>query len=375
MQSKIRQISAHGQAIWLDFISRELLRTGKLRDLVNEGITGVTSNPTIFQKAIAAGREYDDSIREMVNQGLTPYQVYEALAIQDIAEAADVLQSVYRETDARDGFVSLEVNPSLAHDAAGTIAEARRLHAAVARRNVMIKVPATAAGIEAIRTLIGEGVNVNVTLIFSIAMYEKVMQAYIDGLRTLKAAGRPLAYVASVASFFVSRVDSVIDDVLTRRIEAGERNLSMLRGQMAVANAQIAYDCFKSVFESDAFRDLKASAARVQRPLWASTGTKNPAYASTKYVDALIGPHTVNTVPPATLDALRQLATPARTIDLDTQQAYAHAERLKSAGIDFAAVTDALLTDGLKQFSDSFALMLNDVATKMARFGRPTQAK
>lgn len=368
--SRIRQISELGQAIWLDFISRDLLRSGKLRDLVNRGMTGMTSNPTIFQKSIAAGREYDDQIRELAAARKSTYEIYEALAMQDIGEAADQIRSVYNESQARDGFVSIEVNPRLADDSDATIEEARRLFRSIDRPNVMIKVPATPAGIPAIRTLIGEGINVNVTLIFSIGAYEKVMEAYIEGLRRLRDSGRPLGFVGSVASFFVSRVDTLIDGLLTKRIDAGERELGTLRGQAAIANARIAYDCYKSVFEGPQFADLRAAGARVQRPLWASTSTKNPAYSPTKYVDALIGPNTVNTVPPETLDAIEDHATPARTIDLDVQQSYAVIEKLRTVGVDMTRVTDQLLADGVRLFAESFDKLLGDLEAKRAKHAR-----
>lgn len=370
MSQRIHQISAIGQAIWLDFISRELLRTGKLRALINEGVTGMTSNPTIFQKSIATGREYDDQVRELTNAGKSAYEIYEALAIQDIGEAADQLRSIYNETNARDGYVSIEVNPRLAHDTEATIAEGRRLFQTIDRRNVMIKVPATEAGLPAIQALIGEGINVNVTLIFGLEMYDRVMQAYLAGLRRLRDSGRPLGYVASVASFFVSRVDSVIDEQLGKRIAAGERGLDTLRGQAAVANAKIAYDCYKHVFEGPMFADLRTAGARVQRPLWASTSTKNPAYSDTKYIDALIGPNTVNTVPPQTLDAIRDHGATVRTIDMDVNHAYAAIERLKTAGVDVKGVTDFLLVDGVKQFADSFEKMLADVEAKRLKYTR-----
>lgn len=372
MKNRIRQISSLGQAIWLDFISRDLLRTGQLRELINEGLTGMTSNPSIFQKSISTGRAYDDQIRELAMAGRSTYEIYEALAIQDIGEAADQLRSVYNETQARDGFVSIEVNPKLARDTQGTIAEGRRLFSTIDRRNVMIKVPATPEGLPAIRTLIGEGINVNVTLIFSIRMYEQVMQAYIDGLKQLREAGRPMGFVSSVASFFISRVDTVIDESLSRRIDSGEKGLETLRGQAAIANAKIAYDCYKQVFESPtgAFASFRAAGATVQRPLWASTSTKSPAYPSTKYVDTLIGPNTVNTVPPATLDAIREHSSPARTIDLDIEQSYRMMEALTTAGIDMNNVTDVLLTDGVKIFADSFDKLLADLDAKRSRFAR-----
>lgn len=366
MSERIRAIGKLGQAIWLDFISRDFLRAGKLRDLINEGVTGVTSNPTIFQKAIATGEDYDAQIRELARTQRDPYAIYEALALRDIAEAADQLRPVYNETHGRDGYVSIEVRPSLAHETQATIEEARRLFAALDRRNVMIKVPATPAGLEAIATLIGEGINVNVTLIFSIAMYERVMEAYLAGLDKLHRDGRSLGQVASVASFFVSRVDTLVDRLISERIAAGQSSLSSLPGQAAVANARIAYDRFARLFESPRFAALRAHGARVQRPLWASTGVKNPAYSSTKYVDGLIGPHTVNTVPPATLDAIRAHATPARTIDQDIEDAYGVIRRLGEGGIDMEQVTSQLLDEGVQLFAGSFDQLLADVTAKCA---------
>lgn len=366
--TRFQQITGFGQALWLDFISRELLVTGKLRALINEGITGQTSNPTIFQKAISGGSEYDIQIRELVRAGKNATEIYESLAIQDIGDAADNLRPIYNETHGRDGFISIEVSPTLAHDTEGTVAEARRLHAAIARPNVMIKVPATEAGVPAIRTLIGDGIHVNVTLIFSVAMYESVMQAYLDGLQALRDKGKPLGLVASVASFFVSRVDTYVDKLLTDRIKAGETGLETLMGQAAIANAKVAYDCYKKVFETGAtFAELRKAGGRVQRPLWASTSTKNPNYPSTKYIDTLIGPNTVNTVPMETLDAIRAHSSPARTIDMDVEQAYAVMEKLGTAGINMTQVTDQLLKDGVKSFADSFEKMLSDVEAKRAK--------
>lgn len=368
MTNRIRQIAELGQAIWLDFISRDLLRSGALRNLINDGVTGMTSNPTIFQKSIATGTDYDVAVRDLARAGHTTAEIYESLAIADISEAADQLRHVYNETHGRDGYVSIEVSPTLANDTAGTVAEARRFSQAITRRNVMIKMPATEAGLPAIRTLIGEGISVNVTLIFSTRMYERVMAAYIDGLRDARERGKPLGLIASVASFFISRVDSLLDPQLTARIEKGEAGLSTMRGQAAIANAKVAYDLYKQTFEGPGFADLRVAGARVQRPLWASTSTKNPAYPDTKYVDALIGPNTVNTVPPQTLDAIRERATAARTIDLDVEQAYGFLERLRSAGFDYDALTAELLADGVKQFADSFAKLMADVDAKRRRF-------
>lgn len=364
MVNRIRQIGALGQAIWLDFISRELLRSGKLAELVDEGVRGVTSNPTIFQKSVAAGSDYDDQIAELARRDRSTYEIYEALAIQDIRQAADILRPVYNETHGRDGFVSIEVNPRLAFDTDGTIEEGRRLFAAIERPNVMIKVPGTNEGMPAVATLIGEGINVNVTLIFAIEMYEKVMKAYLDGLRAFRVSGRPLASVASVASFFVSRVDSAIDKQLQEKISADQDHYESLLGLAAGANAKIAYERYKSVFRGEPFAELSAAGARVQRPLWASTSAKNPNYPDLKYVDALIGPNTVNTVPPDTLDKIRDHAVVAQTIEQSLEQDHDAMNRLSAAGIDMKAVTDDLLTAGVKSFADSFEQLLADIDAK-----------
>ena len=366
MSNRIRQIADLGQALWLDFISRELLRSGKLRTLIHEGISGVTSNPTILQKSVAAGSEYDEQIRSLAAAGKSSYEIYEALAFQDIGEAADQLRGVYDQSNGADGFVSIEVDPKLAYDTEKTISEARRIFTTIARPNVMIKVPATDAGLPAITTLIGAGINVNVTLIFAISMYERVMQAYLHGLRKLDQTGQPLHAVASVASFFVSRIDTLTNKRLGERIEKGERNLEPLLGQAANASAKIAYDRYQAVFEGAPFAELRAAGARVQRPLWASTSTKNPAYPDTKYVDPLIGPNTVNTLPPHTLDAVRDHGIAARTIDQDVDQAHATMEKLRAAGIDFEAVTAELRTAGVKAFADSFEKLLVDIDAKRA---------
>lgn len=371
MTNTIRDIGALGQAIWLDTISRELLRGGGLRTLIGEGVSGMTSNPTIFQKAISTGSEYDDEIAALTRRRLGAYEIYEALATADIRAAADQLRPVYNDTHGRDGYVSIEVSPTLAHQTQRTIDQALLLWRAIARPNLMIKVPATPEGLPAVRTLIGEGVNVNVTLIFSISVYERVMQAYLDGLRDLRCRGRPIGLVASVASFFVSRVDTLVDRLLEERIEDGDESLRPLLGRAAVANAKIAYARFRETFEGERFAELRAAGARVQRPLWASTGTKNPAYSSTLYVDALIGPDTVNTVPPATLEALREQARqPARTIDVDVESEFEIMQKLRAAGIDMDAVTQQLLSEGVRSFADSFDRLLADVEAKRTRFAR-----
>jgi transaldolase len=369
MRSCLPEIAAFGQSIWLDFISRDLIRTGRLAELVDEGLGGVTSNPTIFHKSICGGQDYDDAIRSLAAAGRGTREIYESLAIADVREAADVLRPVYDRLAGADGFVSLEVDPFLASDTRGTIAEARRLFAAVNRPNLMIKVPATTEGLPAIRTLISEGTHVNVTLIFSLDRYREVIRAYQDGLCDRIAAGKDPGSVASVASFFVSRVDSLIDERLSE-LSLPPQELAALRGRAAVANAKLAYSIFQEAFGPAAFSKLRSAGARVQRPLWASTSTKNPAYPSTKYIDPLIGPDTVNTVPPQTLAAIRELAHPARTIDADVPDARVVLERLARVGIDMQRVTDKLLVDGVKLFADSFRALLDDLEHKRAELAR-----
>lgn len=364
MTNRIRQLANLGQAIWLDFIDRRLLTSGGLDALIAEGLLGMTSNPTIFQKAISGSRDYDDDIRRLATGGKSAQEIYESLAMADIAAAAVKLQPVWRETHGRDGYVSIEVSPTLAHDTDGTIAEARRLWGALKQQNVMIKVPATEAGLPAIATLIGDGINVNVTLIFAISMYERVVNAYIRGLEQFRTTGKPLWSVSSVASFFVSRVDSVIDKLLGDRIQNGETELEWLMGRAAIANAKIAYAHYKAVFEGQPFEALRSAGARAQRPLWASTSTKNPNYPDTMYVDPLIGVNTVNTVPPQTLDAIRDHAVTAQTIERDMDHAWEAMNRLKTAGIDLTAVTEQLLVEGVKSFADSFEKLLADVEAK-----------
>jgi transaldolase/transaldolase/glucose-6-phosphate isomerase len=364
MINSIRQITNLGQGVWLDFISRDWLRDGRLAALVETGLTGVTSNPTIFQKSVAEGEAYDDQIAELAGREQSAAAIFEAIAVRDIGDAADVLRPVYDAKRGRDGFVSIEVSPHLAHDTQGTVEEGRRLFAAIGRPNVMIKVPGTEAGLPAISALIGEGINVNVTLIFSIAMYERIMQAYLDGLRRLRDAGRRLDSVASVASFFVSRVDTLVDKQLEADIAAGADGLAPLLGRAAVANAKLAYDRYKSVFRGQPFAEFAQAGARVQRPLWASTSTKNPDYPDLKYVEPLIGPNTVNTVPPQTLEAIRQHAVVGQTVEQDVDHARAVFAQLAEAGIDMNAVTDQLLVEGVKSFADSFDKLLADIEAK-----------
>lgn len=363
----IRTLSERGQSIWCDNLSRHMLRSGELQRLIDLGVVGVTSNPTILMKAVTGGADYDDSFDKLLAEGRDIAGIYEGLVLPDVADAADILKPVYDRTDGIDGYVSLEVNPHLAADTEGTIAEARRLFAALARPNVLIKVPATDAGIPAIRTLIGEGINVNVTLIFSRAMHEKVMRAYIDGLSRLKASGGRLSSVASVASFFVSRVDTLVDKQLAEKRAAGAE-VEALLGRTALANAKLAYARFEEVFHaSGEFAELAAGGARVQRPLWASTSTKNPAYSPTMYVDGVIGPQTVNTLPPATIEAVLQSTIPEVTIRDDLDAARSVFDQLAAIGIDIDAVTDELRVAGVKAFAESFDELFANLSQKRDR--------
>ncbi len=295
----ILAVQAFGQSIWYDNIRRAMLTSGELERLVENGIVGVTSNPTIFEKAIAGSQDYDDTLLALAERELSSEEIFEILALEDIRGAADILRPVFERTSGKDGYVSLEVRPTLAHDVQGTIEEALRLFAALDRPNVMIKVPATVEGIQAVEALTAEGVNVNVTLIFSVHQYEAVAEAYIAGLEKRVAAGQPINAIASVASFFVSRIDTAVDAQLEA---AGNRSLL---GRIATANAKVAYARFLDLSSGERWKRLAEQGARVQRPLWASTGTKNPTYPDTTYVDSLIGPDTVNTVPPSTLQAFK----------------------------------------------------------------------
>ena len=356
--TKLHTLADLGQSIWYDYIRRAFIVSGELQSLVDQGVRGVTSNPSIFEKAIAGSADYDAALRTLVDAGKSVAEIYEALALADIQATADILRPVFDGSNSADGFVSLEVSPTLAHDTVGTIAEARRLHAALDRPNVMIKVPATAEGIPAITALIGDGISVNVTLIFSTAQYEPVAQAYLAGLEALAARGGDLSRVASVASFFVSRVDTAVDAGLEK---IGERDL---QGKIAVANAVAAYARFQTIFSGPRWARLAAQGAQVQRPLWASTGTKNPLYPDTLYVDALIGPDTVNTVPPATLNAFLDHGAVASTLAQDVAGAHRQLARLAGLGIDLDAITARLQADGVAAFAQSFETLLASVAAK-----------
>jgi len=366
----LKQLLEHGQSVWYDNIHRGLLTSGELQRLVDDGVRGVTSNPTIFKNAISQGEEYLEDIANLTRQRKSPLEIYEALAIADIGAAADVMRPVYDASAGVDGYVSIEVNPLLAHDTAGTVAEARRLFAALARPNIMIKVPATPEGIPAIRTLIGEGININVTLLFSVAMYRQAAEAYIDGLEIANFAERDLAHIASVASFFVSRVDTLADKLLQARIEATsdaaeKERLRGLLGKLAIANARIAYREYQQLFGSARFRRLADLGARPQRLLWASTSTKNPAYRDVIYVEELIGRPTVNTMPPQTVEAFKDHGRLRDSLAEDPAAAESVLEQLEAAGLDIDAITDQLLAEGVAAFSQSFKELLAAIEAKM----------
>jgi transaldolase/glucose-6-phosphate isomerase len=359
--TRIHEITKLGQSIWYDNIRRALLESGELKSLVEQGVRGVTSNPTIFEKAIGGSNDYDHQFIQLVQEGKSVTEIFEALAIEDIAQTADILRPVYDESAGADGFVSLEVNPLLAHSTDTTISEARRLFAAVQRPNVMIKVPATPEGVPAIETLIGEGININVTLIFSIEQYVAVANAYIAGLEKFAMKGGDLSKVASVASFFVSRVDTNVDKQLEK---IGDTELL---GKIAIANAKVAYEQFCNIFGGERWEKLALKGARPQRPLWASTGTKNPNYPDTLYIDTLIGPHTVNTVPPATLQAILDHANVASTLEVGVEEAHAQIKRLGELGIGLNVVTQQLLDEGVASFSKSFETLMDAIETKRAK--------
>jgi transaldolase len=358
----VAKLATFGQSVWLDYIRRDLIAGGGLRSLIeDDGLRGMTSNPAIFEKAISGSHDYDDDIRSLAGQNKSVEAIYESLSQADVRSAADEFRPVYDETDGLDGYVSLEVNPHLAHDTDGTVAEARRLWAALDRPNVFIKVPSTVEGLPAIRQLISEGINVNVTLLFGLPRYREVAEAYIAGLEARAAQGLPLARIASVASFFVSRIDSLLDPLLERivaeHIETAEV-AAEVHGLVAVASAKVAYQIYKETFGADRFQKLAAQGARVQRLLWASTGTKNPEYTDVRYIEALIGPDTVNTIPVATLDAYRDHGEPEERLEEDVEKSYWVLEQLPSLEIDIDQATQQLEDEGVELFNHPFDKLL-----------------
>jgi len=368
-QNPLLKIQDFGQSIWLDYISRGMIDSGELDRLIREdGIRGVTSNPSIFDKAIAETHDYDDSIRSLAAAGKTPEEIYELLAVQDIQHAADLFRFVYDESDGKYGFVSLEVNPHLAHETGATIEEAHRLWSALNRPNVFIKVPATLEGLPAIRQLIAEGINVNVTLLFGLPRYRKVAEAYMSGLEECAAKGKPLARVASVASFFLSRIDALIDPKLERLMKEDDAKAGKalrLHGQVAVASARVAYQIYKEIFSSDRFLSVARKGARPQPVLWASTSTKNPDYSDVKYVESLIGPETINTLPGETIVAYRSHGNPASRLEGGLLEARELLDLLSQVNIDLDQATQDLEDEGVEKFINPFDKMMRAIAGKM----------
>jgi transaldolase len=355
-----RLYAEQDQSPWIDFIDRDLISSGKLEEMVDDGIRGLTSNPTIFAKAVATG-QYDELIRREIGAGDGPRQIYEEIAVADVGDAADVLGRVYDAADGADGFASIEVEPDLAEDADRTLARARELWARLDRPNVFIKIPATEAGIPAIENAIAEGININVTLMFSVDIYRRVALAYIAGLRRRHERGEDISRVASVASFFVSRVDTKVDKYLE---EIGTSQALEARGRAAIANAKLAYEAFGELFGGDEFADLAAAGARVQRCLWASTSTKNPTYRDVYYVEDLIGPETVDTMPLETITAFLDHGRIDRTLDRDLEAAHEAIRTVEDQGISMKRVTDELIAEGVASFGKSFDELIETIESK-----------
>ena len=361
MKNPLIELEKFGQSVWLDNISRDILIKGELEKLRDEdGLKGVTSNPSIFQKAMASGHAYDELMKEILsdNPDISAGDLFETLAVKDIQDATDVLRNVYDKTNGHDGYVSIEVSPELAYDTEGTIAEVKRLHSKVGRPNVMVKIPATQEGLPAIRKMISEGVCINITLIFSPTVYEQVVEAYIRGLEDRLEKGEPIDNIASVASFFISRIDSAVD----KQLEA--KGNKELQGKIAIANAKLVYKKAKALFGSPRFKELEKAGAKKQRLLWASTSTKNPAYPDVLYVEELIGRDTVNTLPPATIEAYRDHGNPEDRIETEIGTAKEQIQKIAELGIDFEDVTRKLTDDGVVLFADSFKELINAIGKK-----------
>lgn len=368
------EIKQYGQSIWMDNLSRDIIQSGELKNLVeNQGICGITSNPAIFEKAIGGNVIYDADIEAGVRAGLPTYKIYESLAFADIRNACDILRPVYDASDRLDGYVSIEVPPTIAHDTEATINEARRYFQEIGRENLMIKIPGTAAGLPAVEQVIAEGINVNVTLLFSVQSYINTAAAHIRGLEKRASEGKDISKVASVASFFLSRIDSNIDGKIDGKLKKGvddiaiEAKLKAVKGKVAIANAKIAYQEYKKIIESDRWQALAANGAKVQRLLWASTSTKDPSYSDVMYVDELIGPDTVNTLPPATIGACADHCNVANRIETGIQEAYNLIDNLKDPdiNINIDTVMEELLTEGIDKFVQPFQSLMNSLEGKV----------
>jgi transaldolase len=381
MTNPLLQLKAQGQSVWYDTVDRTQLDNGLFKSLVDEdGIVGVTSNPTIFQKSISHGDAYDEQITQLVRKGKSTGEIYEALAIRDIRTVADMLLPIYERANRQDGFVSLEVSPDLARDTEATLAEARRLWKMVDRPNLMIKIPATPEGLPDVRQALYEGININITLIFSIEDYRKVADAFISALEERNAEGKDISHIASVASFFVSRVDTLVDQLLENKIKASsdsaeQQKLKSLEGKAAIANARLVYRDFKHIFHSPRFETLKHSGAHVQRPLWASTSTKNPAYRDVLYAEELIGPDTVDTMPLETVENFRNHGKVRLSVEDNIQQASEELDALEKVGIHYDQVTKQLQDEGVQKFADSFHELFKGIESKKQDIQAKTGAR
>ena len=376
-ENHLKQVGKLGQSIWIDYIRRDLIASGELKRLMKEdGLRGMTSNPSIFEKAIVGSHDYDADIRAMTSEGKDCNAIYEALSQQDVQGAADEFRQLYDETDGKDGYVSLEVNPHLAHDLSGTLAEARRLWAALDRPNVFIKVPATDEGVQAIQQLISEGINVNVTLIFSVSRYRQIVEAYLSGIEARAARSESIKRVASVASFFVSRIDELVDQQLNGIIVQGGdmgQLAKKLYGQVAIASAKVAYQDFKEIIKSDRFMKVAEQAARPQRLLWASVSSKDPSFSDVKYIEALIGPSTISTVPMETLDAYQDHGEPKVRLTQDVKKARRTLEHLPELGIIIENVTRQLENEGVEKFIKPFDKLMETLAKMSTQKGERKQ--
>jgi transaldolase len=375
---RVAALTEQGQSIWQDDINRAQLTSGELRRSIEEiGIRGLTSNPTIFEKAISSGDAYDDQIKELLREGKSGLALFEAIEVQDLRDACDLFRPLYDATDGGDGFCSIEVSADVARDADSTREQVRRLWSTVDRPNLMVKIPGTIEGAPVVEEMLAEGKNINITLLFSINSYERVAEAYVAALEKRVEAGKPIDRIASVASFFVSRVDTLVDKKIDEKLPAAtsdpeRKRLEGLKGKVAVANAKLAYEKYQELFEGPRFKPLAARGAKPQRPLWASTSTKNPAYPDLLYVDTLIGPHTVNTMPRPTIEAFLEHGVVARTVDDDLLGAHRIIEELAAAGIDYDAVTAQLEDEGIASFEKSFEQLLAGVEAKKAKLAELT---
>ncbi len=365
MNSRLYKLFKLGQSIWLDNISRELIKSGGLKDLIEKGVRGVTSNPTIFEKAILGSNDYDESILKLISKGLRSEQILEELMIEDIKEACDAFRKVYDESNGNDGFVSIEVNPLIAYDTEKTIVAVKNIWEKINKPNLMVKIPATKEGLTAIENSIADGINVNVTLIFSIERYIEVAKAYIRGIEQRLEKGLDVKNVNSVASVFVSRIDTLVDNEIVKLINQGKPELTKYLGKSAVANTKLLYQEFKKLFFSKDFENLKSKGAKIQRPLWASTSTKNPMYSPLLYVDELFAPHTVNTLPPKTLEIMMEESIVEERIEKNLDEAKKIIEDLKLLGIDFNQIFDKLEKDGVKAFETSYLNLLSSLEQKV----------